>query len=45
MELVKEELKEISLQDLQHLLDYLQKKPYFEVHELISIIINIAEKE
>ena len=45
MELVKEELKEISLVDLQLILDYLQKEPYFKVHELVNIIINTANKE
>jgi len=45
MELVKEQIKEISLDDLQQILDYLQNKPYNEVHELISKIILIANKE
>lgn len=45
MELVKEQTKEISLEDLQQILDYLQKKPYHEVHELITKIIIIANKE
>jgi hypothetical protein len=45
LELVKEELKEISLADLQTILDYLQKQPYHQVHELVNIIINVAEKE
>jgi hypothetical protein len=35
----------VSQEDLQKILDYLQQKPYFEVHELINIIIKIANEE
>ena len=45
MELVKEELKQISLVDLQVILDYLQKKPYHEVWEIINIILEVSNKE
>ena len=36
---------EISQEDLQKILDYLQQKPYHEVYELINIIINTVNNE
>ena len=45
MELVKEKEIKINLTDLQQILDYLQKQPYNEVHELIHKIIILANKE
>lgn len=38
-------MKEISMEQLQALLDYLQKQPYNQVHELIHNILIIANKE
>jgi len=38
--------KEIDLQLLQEVIDYLQQKPYNEVHELIHKIVNeVNDKE
>lgn len=34
---------EIKQEELQLILDYLQKKPYHEVFELINLIIKVAE--
>ena len=45
MDLVKEEIRQIKLEDLQQILDYLQRQPYNEVHELIQMIIITANKE
>jgi len=45
MEIVKEEAREIKLTELQEILDYLQTKPYCEVHQLIHKIIVISQKE
>jgi len=36
---------EIDQEDLQAILDYLQKRPYNEVYELINKILIIANKE
>jgi hypothetical protein len=32
----------ITIEQLQQLINYLQQKPYCEVHELISMILKIA---
>ena len=44
MDLVKEEIRQIKLEDLQRLLDYLQRQPYCDVHELVQMIIITANK-